>query len=49
MSISLLLMVIALVLFGVAAFGVASGRFNLIAAGLMFWVLAQLIGNFNVS
>lgn len=38
----LLLLAAALVLFVIAALGVAS-RFNLIAAGLACWVLAELV------
>lgn len=39
------LLVVALVLFVVAAFGVAA-RFNLVAAGLAAWVAAELVGRF---
>lgn len=42
MNLSLILMVAALILFIVAALGVAAGRVNLIAAGLACWVAAQL-------
>ncbi len=42
MSFALIFLVIALVLFGIAAFGVASGRINLVAAGLFFLTLAQV-------
>ncbi len=45
MSFSLLFLVVALVLFVIAAIGVPTARFNLIAAGLAFWVLAQLLGS----
>jgi len=45
MTLSLLFLVAALVLFLIAAVGVASGRFNLMAAGLACWVAAQLVGN----
>ena len=38
-----LFLIIALVLFVLAAFGVASGRINLIAAGLAFCVAAALV------
>lgn len=37
-------LIIAAVLFALAAFGVAAGRINLIAAGLFFCVIAQLGG-----
>lgn len=40
----LILLVFAFVLFVIAALGVASGRFNLIAAGLAFWVAAEMFG-----
>ena len=39
---STLLLVAALICFGLAAFGVSS-KVNLVAAGLAFWVLALLI------
>jgi len=42
MSIHLLLLIVAFVLFVVAAIGVPS-RINLVAAGLASWVLANLI------
>ncbi len=42
--ISLVLLIAALVLFIVAAVGVASGRVNLVAAGLACWVASQLVG-----
>jgi hypothetical protein len=43
MTIGLLLLVFAFVLFVIAAVGVAT-RFNLIAAGLACWVLSQVLG-----
>lgn len=42
MTIHLLLLVLAFVLFAVAAFNVPS-KANLIAAGLAAWVLAELL------
>jgi hypothetical protein len=42
--VTLILMVLAFVLFLVASAGVASGRINLIAAGLACWVLALILG-----
>jgi len=42
--ISLILLIVALVLFILAAVGVG-GRFNLIAAGLAFWVAAVILGS----
>lgn len=43
MNISLVLMIVALVLFALSAFGVASPRVNLQSAGLFCWVLSMLI------
>ena len=41
---TLILLIIAAVCFGLAAFGaVASGRVNLVALGLLAWVLTALI------
>lgn len=42
-SINLILLLLAFILFVVAACGVAS-RINLVALGLAFWVLSLLIG-----
>jgi hypothetical protein len=39
----LILLLLAAVCFAVAAAGLAASRFNLIAAGLFFWVLVPLI------
>jgi len=44
MSFSLLLLVVAFILFVLATFGVG-GRFNLIAAGLACWLLSIIIGS----
>jgi len=41
---TMFLMVLAAVLFFLAAIGVPSTRINLIAGGLFCWVLAELIG-----
>ena len=41
-SIELILLVAAFVLFVIAAIGIPSGRFNLIAAGLACWVATIL-------
>ena len=38
----IILLIVAAVLFALAAFGVAA-KINLVAAGLFFWVLAALI------
>lgn len=43
MDISLILLVVALVLFILAAAGVSGGRINLIAAGLAVWILSMLV------
>lgn len=48
MSIAILLLVIALVLFVVSALGVPSSRFNLQSLGLALMVLASLIGGGRV-
>jgi len=42
MTIGLILLVAALVLFVVAAIGVTTGRFNLMAAGLACWMASLL-------
>ena len=39
----IVLLIIAAVCFAIAAIGVAVGRVNLIAVGLLAWVLAALI------
>ncbi len=44
-SVSLVLLVVALVLFILAAIGIPSSRFSLIAAGLAFWVLTLIVGH----
>lgn len=41
--VTLVFLILAAVLFGLAAFGVAAARINLVAAGLLAWVLAQLV------
>jgi hypothetical protein len=43
-TISLVLLIVALVLFVLAAVSVPVPRVNLIGAGLACWVLAQLVG-----
>lgn len=42
-SVDLILYVVAAVLFAIAAFGVPASRFNLIAAGLFFFTMAQIL------
>ena len=44
---TLILLVFAFVLFVCATFGVGS-RFNLVAAGLAFWVLSVLLGGVHL-
>lgn len=39
----MILLIIAAVMFALAAAGVAAGRINLIAAGLFLWVLTLLV------
>lgn len=46
MSVALLFLIIAAVLFGIATFGVASGRFNLVAAGLCSMAIAFITEHF---
>ena len=41
--VQLVFMIAAAVLFGLAAFGVVVSRVNLVAAGLLAWVLAELL------
>lgn len=44
MSLSDIFIVLAFLLFVIAAIGVAAGRVNLIAAGLACWVLSTFVG-----
>lgn len=44
-TVSLVLLIVALVLFVLAALAVPVPRINLVAAGLAAWVLAQLVGH----
>lgn len=43
LSVDLVLIVIGLICFAAAAFGVSAGRVNLVAAGLFCWLLTNLI------
>lgn len=43
MSIDLFLLIAAAICFGLAAANVAIGSLNLVALGLLFWVLTALI------
>jgi hypothetical protein len=38
------LVIAAFILFVLAAIGIPSGRYSLLAAGLACWVLSQLVG-----
>ncbi len=40
----LILLIIGAVCFGLAAFGVAVTRVNLVAAGLLCWIVTAIIG-----
>ncbi len=42
-TLTLILLILAAVCFGMAAFNVAVVRLNLVAAGLLAWVLAELL------
>lgn len=44
LPVKLVLVVVALVLFALAAFGVPSGRFGLLAGGLFAWLLSEALG-----
>ncbi len=44
MSLSVLFLIAALIVFGLAAFGVASGRVSLVPLGLALWVCSLLFG-----
>ena len=46
-TLTLFLLILALVLFLVAAAGIAAGRINLIAAGLAAWVLGTLLAHWT--
>lgn len=41
-TVGLVLLVIAIILFALAAFDVKVGRLNTVAAGLFFWALSTL-------
>ena len=43
MTIPAVLMIVAFILFVIAAFGVPSGRFGLVAAGLASFTLARIL------
>lgn len=42
-TIKLILLIVAAVLFAIAAVAPASTRFNLVAGGLFFWVIVPII------
>lgn len=48
MTVHLILLIAAFVLFLIACFPATSARFNLIAAGLACWVLATLLGSTQI-
>jgi hypothetical protein len=41
-TVGLVLLVVALILFALAAIGVQTGKINTVAAGLFFWALSTL-------
>lgn len=43
MLLSMIFLIVALVLFVVAALGIATGRYSLVAAGLAFWVASEIV------
>lgn len=49
MTLSLILLVAAFILFLLATFNVGSPRFSLISAGLACWVLSLLIGGVHLG
>lgn len=49
MTFSLLLLILAAIAFGCAAVGVAAGRINLVAVGLLLWVIAVMVGPVPIS
>lgn len=49
MNLTLLLEVIALILFALAALNIASDKVNLLAGGLFFWLLAIVLGGLKVG
>jgi hypothetical protein len=48
-TVSLILLIVALVLFVLAAIAVPVPRVNLVAAGLACWLLAQLVGHIGTT
>lgn len=49
MTLATIFVLVAVVLFGLAAFGVPSSKVSLGWLGLMFWALAHLFGNVSIS
>lgn len=49
MTLSTILMAVALVCFALAAFGVRTGKVSMVALGLAFWVLATLVGAVRIG
>jgi len=48
-TVNLLLLIVAAVCFGLAAFGAPLSRVNLVALGLLAWVLVPLIATLRAS
>jgi len=49
MTLSTILMAVALICFVLAAFGVRTGKISMVAVGLAFWVLATLVGTVRIG
>ena len=49
MTLSTILMAVALACFVLAAFGVRTGKVNMMALGLAIWVLAMLVGTVRIG
>jgi hypothetical protein len=49
MTLSTILMAVALICFVLAAFGVRTGKVSMVALGLAFWVLATLVGAVHIG
>ena len=49
MTLSTILMAVALICFVLAAFGVRTGKVSMVALGLAFWVLSMLVGTVHIG
>jgi len=49
MTLSTILMAVALICFVLAAFGVRTGKVSLVPLGLAFWMLATLVGAIRIG